>query len=328
MFDVFVSKAIAPICLAAVLATSSFANGISTGRAEINRGTVGIVAGSVEGTYSRFAQDISDVIDQIGDVRVLAILGKGSVQNILDLLYLRGVDLAIVQSDVLQAMTMEEAPVRDIRDRVRYVTKLYNEEVHIVARREIGSIKELSGRRVSVDNALSGTNMTARLLFGVLDIPVEFVNQPTAEARAALLRGDIDALVYVAGKPVSAFASLRETDRLHLLPIELEKELDAAGYLGGRFTSGNYPALVSAEIPTISVGAVLAVYNWPEDANPSSRYQKTARVVREILEALPLLQDGLYHEKWSEVDPSSEVGSWTRFKPVQEWLGANRGDAL
>jgi TRAP transporter TAXI family solute receptor len=261
-------------------------------------------------------------------VRVLAILGKGSVQNILDLLYLRGVDLAIVQSDVLQAMTMEEAPVRDIRDKVRYVTKLYNEEVHIVARREIGSIKELSGLRVSVDNALSGTNMTARLLFGVLDIPVEFVNQPTVEARAALLRGDIDALVYVAGKPVSAFASLREADSLHLLPIELEKELDAAGYLGGRFTSGDYPALVAAEVPTISVGAVLAVYNWPEDANPSSRYQKTARVVREILEALPLLQEGLYHEKWSEVDPSSDVGSWTRFKPVQEWLGANRGDAL
>lgn len=328
MIDAFVSKAIAPFCLAAALATSTLADGMSLGRAETNRGTVGIVAGSVQGTYARFAQDISDVIDQIGDVRVLAILGKGSVQNILDLLYLRGVDLAIVQSDVLQAMTMEEAPVRDIRDKVRYVTKLYNEEVHIVTRREIGSIKELSGLRVSVDNALSGTNMTARILFGVLDIPVEFVNQPTVEARAALLRGDIDALVYVAGKPVSAFASLREADNLHLLPIELEKELDAAGYLGGRFTSGDYPALAVAEIPTVSVGAVLAVYNWPEDTNPSSRYQKTARVVREILEALPLLQDGLYHEKWSEVDPSAEVRSWTRFKPVEEWLGANRGDAL
>ena len=328
MFDIFVSKAIAPICLAATLATPTLADGMSAGLVETNRGTVGIVAGSVQGTYARFAQDISDVIDQIGDVRVLAILGKGSMQNILDLLYLRGVDLAIVQSDVLQAMTMEEAPVRDIRDKVRYVTKLYNEEVHVVTRREIGSIKELSGLRVSVDNALSGTNMTARILFGVLDIPVEFVNQPTVEARAALLRGDIDALVYVAGKPVSAFASLRQTDNLHLLPIELEKELDAAGYLGGRFTSGDYPTLVSAEVPTISVGAILAVYNWPEDTNPSSRYQKTARVVREILEALPLLQDGLYHEKWSEVDLSSEVGSWTRFKPVQEWLVANRGEAL
>ena len=328
MFDVFVSKAIAPLCLAAALATSTQADGMSAGRAETNRGTVGIVAGSVQGTYARFAQDISDVIDQIGDVRVLAILGKGSVQNILDLLYLRGVDLAIVQSDVLQAMTMEEAPVRDIRDKVRYVTKLYNEEVHIVTRREIGSIKELSGRRLSVDNALSGTNMTARILFGVLDIPVEFVNQPTVEARAALLRGDIDALVYVAGKPVSALASLLEADDLHLLPIELEKELDAAGYLGGQFTSRDYPALVTGEVPTISVGAILAVYNWPEDANPSSRYQKTARVVREILEALPLLQDGLYHEKWSEVEPSSHVGAWTRFKPVDEWLQDSRGDAL
>lgn len=328
MFEAIFSRAIAPFCVSIVLATSALADGTPPGSTEINRGTVGIIAGSVEGTYSRFAQDISNVVDQIGDVRVLAILGKGSVQNILDLLYLRGVDLAIVQSDVLEAMTMEELQVGDIREKVRYVTKLYEEEIHVVAKREFTSIKELAGKRVSIDNALSGTNITARLLFNALDLPVNFVNQPIVEARSALLRGDIDAMVYVAGKPVSAFASLRAADGLHLLPIELDKQLDAAGYLGGRFTISDYPALVAGEVPTISVGALLAVYNWPEDSNPSSRYQKTARVVREILEALPLLQDGLYHKKWSEVDPSAEIGSWTRFKPVDEWLKANRGDAL
>ncbi len=328
MFISLVTRAIAALCLTTSLATFAIADGTSPGPNDINRGTVGIVAGSVEGTYSRFAQDISDVVDQIGDVRVLAILGKGSVQNILDLLYLRGVDLAIVQSDVLEAMTMEALQVRNIRDKVRYVTKLYDEEVHVVTRREFTSIKELAGKRVSIDNSLSGTNLTARLLFNAMDLQVNFVNQPIVEARSALLRGDIDAMVYVAGKPVSGFASLRAEDGLHILPIELDKQLDAAGYLGGRFTASDYPALVTGEIPTISVGAVLAVYNWPEDMNPSSRYQKTARVVREILEALPLLRDGLYHKKWNEVDPSIKIGSWTRFKPVDQWLKASRGDAL
>jgi len=328
MLNTLVSRAIAPFLVCASLISSAAADGMPSGRAEVNRGTVGIVSGSVDGTYARFAQDVSNVIDQIGDVRVLAILGKGSVQNVLDLLYLRGVDMAIVQSDVLQAMTTRRLPITDIRDKVRYVAKLYDEEVHLVTRRDIRTIKDLAGLRVNVDTELSGTNMTARLLFDALGVPVEFVNQPVAEARAALLRGDIDAMVYVAGKPVTALATLRAADDLHLLPIDLDKELDAYGYLGGRFTAGDYPALVLGEIPTISVGAVLAVYDWPEDTSPSSRYQKTARVVREILEALPLLQDGLYHEKWREVDPSAELNSWTRFKPVQEWLQIKVGDAL
>lgn len=321
-------RVLAPLCVAGTLAGGAHADGIETNTADINRGTVGIIAGSVEGTYSRIAQDISDVIDEIGDVRVLAILGKGSVQNVLDLLYLRGVDLAIVQSDVLEAMARQKAQLSDIRDKVRYVMKLYNEEVHVLTRTGFASIKDLAGRRVSVDNARSGTNLTARLVFSTLDIPVTFVNQPVVEARSALLRGDIDAMVYVAGKPASVFATLNGREGLHFLPIELEKELDARGYIGGEFTASDYPALVSAPVPTISVGAVLAVYNWPEDDNPSSRYQKSARVVREILDALPLLQDGLFHEKWREVEPDADLKTWTRFRPVEEWLDDSRGDEL
>lgn len=328
MYDWIRTGIVAPICLAGSLATAAAGGGFATTPADINRGTVGIIAGSVEGTYSRFAQDISDVIDQFGDVRVLAILGKGSVQNVLDLLYLRGVDLAIVQSDVLEAMARDEANLSDIRDKVRYVMKLYDEEVHVLANREIASIKDLAGKRVSIDNEMSGTNLTAKLVFSTLDIPVTFVNQPIVEARSALLRGDIDALVYVAGKPVSIFRALNDTDGLHLLPIELEKVLDARGYLGAEFTARDYPSLVSGPMPTISVGAVLAVYNWPEDDSPSSRYQKTARAVHKILDALPLLQDGLFHEKWREVDPEAGLKTWTRFGPVEDWLDETRGSPL
>ena len=293
-------------------------------RGEINRGTVMIMAGSVDGTYARFAQDISNVVDRIGDLRVLPVLGKGSVQNIKDLIYLRGIDLAIVQSDVLDEMR----ELGFASDEIRYVTKLYDEEVHIIARQEVVSIKELAGRRVSIGNELSGSNMTARILFRALDVPVEFVELPVSEARSALINGEIEALVYVAGKPVAGFERFRESDRLTLLPLELDKELVSRGYGSANFQPSDYPALVQSTTPTISVGAVMAVYNWPEDANPLSRYQKSARATIAILDALPFLGTAGFHEKWREVDPQAQVPGWQRFKPIDQWLATRRGEKL
>ena len=306
-----------------LLPMAATAQNIDELRARINKGTVGIVAGSVGGTYSRFAQDLSNVIDEVGDVRVVAMLGKGSQQNIYDLLFLRGVDLAIVQSDVLEALS-ENPPIPNIKEKIRYITKLYDEEIHIVARQDVLSIKQLVGGRVSVGNSGSGTNMTARVVFDALDIPVEYVNQPVTEAKSALLNGDIDAIVYVAGKPVSAFESLTKDDGVRLIKVEMEKELSDSGYISGNFTPQDYPALVDSLVPTISVGAILSVYNWPEDNDPTGRYQKTARMTSEILDALPLLREDRFHRKWKDVDPTFTLDSWFRFKPAEDWLGATQ----
>jgi len=292
-------------------------------RSSVNRGTVGIVAGSVGGTYSRFAQDLSNVIDEIGDVRVIAMLGKGSQQNIYDLLFLRQVDLAIVQSDVLEALS-KNPPIPDLKQKVLYITKLYNEEIHIVARQDIISVKQLVGRRVSVGNVGSGTNMTARVVFDALDIPVEYVNQPISEAKTALINRDIDAIVYVAGKPVSAFEGFTKADNVRLIKVEMEKELSDAGYISGNFTPQDYPALVDTPVPTIAVGAILAVYNWPPDDDPTGRYNKTSRMTSKILDALPLLRENRFHRKWKDVDPSFTLDSWLRFRPAAEWLENNR----
>jgi len=292
-------------------------------RSSINKGTVGIVAGSVAGTYSRFAQDLSNVVDEVGDIRVIAMLGKGSQQNIYDLLFLRGVDLAIVQSDVLQALS-ENPPVPNLKDKIRYITKLYDEEVHIVAKRDIFSIKQLAGARVSVGNKGSGTNMTARVLFDALDIPVNFINQPITEAKSELLSGNIDAIVYVAGKPVSTFETFTKEDDVRLIKFEMEKQLSDAGYISGNFTKDDYPALVGDEpVPTVSVGAILSVYNWPQDDDPTGRYEKTSRMAKKILNTLPLLKEERYHKKWKDVDPNFVLPAWKRFKPAEDWLSGS-----
>lgn len=64
-------------------------------------GTVGIVTGDIDGTGIRIASDLARVLDSGAELRIIPIAGKGSIQNINDLLTLRAVDIAIVQSDVL-----------------------------------------------------------------------------------------------------------------------------------------------------------------------------------------------------------------------------------
>ena len=69
--------------------------------AQANSGTVGVIAGGVDGTYIRIAADLAAVLDDGVRLRVIPIIGKGSLQNLSDIMFLRGIDIGIVQSDVL-----------------------------------------------------------------------------------------------------------------------------------------------------------------------------------------------------------------------------------
>ncbi len=285
-----------------------------------NRDTVGIVAGSVSGTYARFAQDLADALDAPGELRVVAILGKGSVQNIADLLYLRNVDIAIVQSDVLRFLR-EDRVFPALESRVRYLTRLYDEEVHLLARAEITSLKDLAGRRVNLGPRGSGTAMTAKILLDAEDLPVEPVHLSNSEALSALRAGAIAASFFVVGKPATYFREIGGEHGLRFLPLELGKGLEDT-YTDAVLTSEDYPNLIppGERVPTVAVGAVMAVYNWKPG---TSRHDRVVRFVRRMLDSLPLLQTEAYHPKWRAVDPRATVPGWQRFEAVEQWLAGN-----
>src|SRR5437868_6028909 len=62
----------------------------------MNAWTLGLAAGQLEGAPIRFATEIARVVDDGHNMIVLPIVTRGPVENLNDLLYLRGVDLAIV----------------------------------------------------------------------------------------------------------------------------------------------------------------------------------------------------------------------------------------
>ena len=284
--------------------------------ARINAGTVGIVSGGADGTYIRIAADLANVLDG-ENLRVLPMIGRGSLQNLRDIMFLRGVDIGIVQMDAREQLKAENLQSDAVR-RLRFITRLYNEEVHIIANREIADIRQLEGKKVNIDKAGSGTNLTARLIFEKLGVKPELTTYDQGSSYERLRSGEIQAAVYVAGRPVRAIAEFQSEGRFHLLPIPFEGEI-AESYFPARFSNADYPRLVDQDKPveTLAVGSLLAVFNWPEN---SDRYSRVSRFVDAFFSRFDeFLQPGR-HPKWKEVNLAADVPGWERVKPAQEWL--------
>src|SRR3954463_13634208 len=63
----------------------------------LNANTVTLISGTIGGTYVQFGADLASVLDDGNKLRVLPIVGRGSVQSVADILFLHGVDLGIVR---------------------------------------------------------------------------------------------------------------------------------------------------------------------------------------------------------------------------------------
>jgi TRAP transporter TAXI family solute receptor len=303
--------AAASLAAGPVLAQTAAQSAISALTARANAGTVGIISGGVDGTYVRFAADLANVLDD-GELRVLAIIGKGSLQNISDIMLLRGIDIGIVQGDAL-AFARRNRLLPGVENQIQYIAKLYDEEIHLLAREEIGSVADLAGKVVNVDGRGSGTAMTSSLLFGMLGMPVQVANDPQDVALTKLRAGEIAAMVFVAGKPARLFAGIAPGSGLKFLPIAATPTL-LETYLPSTLTNADYPGLVpeGPGVDTIAVGAVMAVYAWPQG---HERHRKVARFIEALNAKFPEFLRPPRHPKWREVNLSAQVPGWTRFDP-------------
>jgi TRAP transporter TAXI family solute receptor len=282
----------------------------------MNAGTIGIISGGADGTYIRIAADLANVLD--GEkLRILPIIGRGSLQNLRDIMFLRGVDIGIVQMDARDGLG-DDRLQNDAKRRLRYIARLYNEELHILAPRSVTDLRQLDGQKVNIDRVGSGTSLTARILFDKLGIKPEFTHHDQATAHERLRSGVIKAALFVAGRPVRAIADFQSEGRFHLLPVPFERSVTES-YLPVRFSSTDYPRLIDPgqAVDTIAIGNVLAVFNWPEG---SERAQRVNRFVEAFFSRFEEFSLPGRHPKWKEVNLGASVPGWERYKPAQDWL--------
>jgi TRAP transporter TAXI family solute receptor len=297
-----------------------FQFGSSSTKQALNANTVTLITGTIGGTYVQFGADLASVLDDGNKLRVLPIVGRGSVQSVADILFLQGVDLGIVRADTLDYLE-RKGFAKDIKRQFTYVTKLYNEEMQVIAPRSIATLRGLEGKTVSVDLPNGGTFVTALTVFERLGIHAKFVYIEQRIAMEKLKAGDIDAVIVVGGKPYKSVSTFANDGRFHLAGVDYAKPLQG-DYLPATLTSKDYPNLIKdgETVDTIAVPAVLAAYNWDPKTD---RYRKISQFVDAFFTKFPSLQNPPFHPKWKEVSLAAPLSDWNRLPVAQQWLDSH-----
>ncbi len=240
-----------------------------------------IGTGGASGTYFPIGRLIAEAISGpatlgpcedpavcgISGCAAVAQLSNGSVANV-DALAEGALEAALVQSDVATWAHTGTGVFagRPPMEALRFAAHLYPESLHLVVRKAAGvrHVRDLRGRRVSLDEPGSGTLLNARAVlagYGLAetDLRPEYVKPDIAGER---LRADrLDAFFIVAGWPTRAVADILASGAAALLAIGGAEA--AAIHARNPFLSpGSIPASAYAstpETPTLEVGAQLIV---------------------------------------------------------------------
>jgi len=283
----------------------------------LNQNTVTLITGTIGGTYVQFGADLASVLDDGNKLRVLPIVGRGSVQSVADILFLQGVDIGIVRADTLDYLE-RKGFAKDIKKQFTYVTKLYNEEMQVIAPKSVNSLRDLEGKTVSVDLPNGSTFVTVLTVADRIGMKANWVYIEQRIAMEKLKKGEVDAVIVVGGKPYKSVSNFANDGRFHLVKVDYEKPLQG-DYLPASLTSKDYPNLIAEgeSVDTIAVPALLAAYNW---APNTDRYRKLTNFVDAFFTKFPQFQNPPFHPKWKEVSLSAPLAGWQRLPYAQQWL--------
>jgi TRAP-type uncharacterized transport system substrate-binding protein len=275
-----------------------------------------VIAASRPGTaYLAMASDLSSAVGTGGSARVLAVAADGALANLRDLLFLRGVDMAIVPANVLTHARATNAFGNALPHKVAYVTALYSEEVHVVAGHAVAVIGDLAGKRVAVPAEDATAQFTAGDILHHLGIAVEVVPMAPAEALGAVRTATVAAAVLVARKPEALVSALPKDGSLRLLSLPTAA-MPGDGYSPAVLLPEDYPALIppGAIVESLAVRAVLLAGRGDEAA------RRVARHTPAVLDAIARLAASSRHPKWRDVNLGAVLPGWTRVEAAEAWL--------
>lgn len=288
-----------------------------------------IVTASERGTYMQIGRDLAKYVAPAADIDLEVLPSAGSSENVQRLRYEPGVKFALVQSDVYQAYINQGAgghaeAARIIRP-LRVILPLYNEEIYFIARADAPYtyLHEIRDAKINVGLLRSGSAMSATTLYRLMfDRPLPDANISFLSNEEALLRlvtdKSIDVVVVVAGQPAKLLTDMKPEARALIKLLKLDPKHPASQaalktYFPTSVRASLHPNLLSEDVPSLAVKAVLVTYDYDQSATQA----RLARFARALCENFGTLQaEG--HPKWKEVELAMpELGrGWAYFPPV------------
>jgi hypothetical protein len=286
-------------------------------RERMNAWTIGLASGLLEGAPLRFTAEIARALNDGDEMRVIPMVTRGVGDNLKDLLYLRGVDAAIIYGDSLSELSGQP----EVQRKVNYIASLFPAELHVLARPDIRTLQDLNGKTVNFNTKGTPAAYTGPIIFDKLNIKAKYTFNPHPVVAREMMsgKGDCAAVVLLSSKPLDAFAAKKWPAGFHFLPVPYSIRLGQY-YLPSALKDTDYPNLIAKgeQVPTLAVPAVLAAFDWPRG---SDRYRRMERFVQYLFARLTILQTQPgYHPKWKDVNLAAKVPGWDRFPPVQAEL--------
>lgn len=269
---------------------------------------MGITTGGKNGTYIQIASDISRLLKKDG-VNLKVYTSKGSLDNIDSVVEKDHIQFGIVQSDVLNFIKdSKDRKIERIANNIKNLFPLYNEEIHILAKKDIKSIQDLHGKVVSIGPSGSGTHLTSHLILKKIGVwPLKKIAFSAENALAALKAGSIDAMFYVSGYPVKLFSNAGIKSDYHLIPIT-DKDIKKY-YVASTIPANTYP-WQKTPVNTVAIKAVLM------SVGAQSRYcQEAQKMTQAVYDNIDWLKTN-GHPKWNDVDLDYDLNQWERYDCV------------
>jgi len=281
-----------------------------------NASTLIVATSHPTASYFAMAHAIASSIEKQAELRLLPMASGGGIETLRDLVFLRGVDMAIVTVNALAQAQATGSLGPGLPQRIAYIARLYNEEVHLLVGRNTKALADLSGKKIAVPVEDGSAHFTARDLFARLNVEAEIVRMPAAEALELVRTGDLAATLLMAGKPLPQLADMPKDGSVRLLALPFAAALED-GYVPAAFRAEDYPRLIpdGLVVESVAVSAVLMAHNAK---NAEDSLQRTAKFVPAFFDATSehLLKR---YTKW-EVNLAATLPGWSRLPAAEDWL--------
>jgi hypothetical protein len=276
---------------------------------QVNNWSVSLAASRYDASM-RFADELGRALNDGDDLRVLPVVSRSPAE---DLLYLRDIDIAVTQADVLEYFRTERKT--NVAGKIQYIARLPVEELHVAARENVHALEELRGLKVVFGPAGSAAAITGPIVFRRLGITVQAVFADLPAGLAMVKSGEAAGILTIDAKPSDFWLRVPPYAGVHFLPAPRSKTL-ADLYAAAAFTSADYPNLIGPDerIDTIAVPAVIAVQNV---AKSDDRFRRVLRFVQYLSARWDRLDERPFHPGWREVSLATTVPGWTRFSPSE-----------
>jgi uncharacterized protein len=287
-------------------------------RERVNENVLFLMGGQPGATFLQLAHDISVVVNDGENLRVLPVVGGAAIENVEDVLYLRSIDMAMTTQETLNYLKASGELGAHLEQRVTYIATLFPNPLQILARSGAKSIRDLRGKKVNFNNKGSATAQFVPAIFKTLGVDVQEFYMAQGDALEKMRTGEIDATICSCPTPVPAYVNVKPESGLRFVTVPFEGALQTS-YLPGTISNEDYPNLIAKDQPvdTISANTVLISFNWPKD---SVRYKRTAKFVDAFFSKFGELLKPPRHPLWKTVNLAATIPGWTRFPAADEWL--------